>query len=387
MNAFLALVRKDILQYLGNRRALVMSLLAPVLIAAFFGSLFGSKSAGPADIPVALTDLDGSAASKQVVAALQAEPALKLRLLAAPQGQAEVQAGKVRAWITLPAGFGAQAGAALIGGGAKPDIALVFDPSQNTLVPLLRGLLAQHAMQVVGRNAFGGGAGQGSEGGPGLSLPFTLRETEAASDKADPGAGYNSYAHSFAGMGVQFILLLGVDIGIGLLTMRQLGLWKRLRAAPLSKLQLLGSRLASCALIAFAVFVFLFTVAIAGFGVRVQGSLPGLLLIMAAYGLMTASFGLMLAAIGRTPEATRGLAILATLLMVMVGGAWVPSFIFPPWLQTVSAFTPTHWAVEGLDAMSWRGLPFSAALLPTGALLGFTLLFGCFAMWRFSWDD
>jgi ABC-2 type transport system permease protein len=387
MTAFIALVRKDILQYLGNRRALVMSLVAPVLIAAFFGSLFGSKSAGPADIPVALTDLDGSAVSRQVVAALQAEPALKLSLLNATQAKGEVQAGHVRAWVTLPAGFGAQAGAALLGGSGKPEIELVFDPSQNTLVPLLRGLLAQHAMQVVGRNAFGGADAKAGAGGPGLSLPFTLRETEAAKDRLDRGAGYNSYAHSFAGMGVQFILLLGVDIGIGLLAMRQLGLWKRLRAAPLSKAQLLGSRMASCAVIAFGVFVFLFVVAIAGFGVRVQGSLPGLLMVMAAYGVMTATFGLMLAAIGRTPEATRGLAILATLLMVMVGGAWVPSFIFPPWLQTVSAFTPTHWAVEGLDAMSWRGLPFSAALLPTGALLGFALLFGGFALARFAWDD
>ena len=385
MTAFLALVRKDILQYLGNRRALVMSLIAPVLIAAFFGSLFGGKGVGPAHIPVALTDLDRSPASQEVVAALLAEPALELSLLTAAQGQAEVQAGKVRAWVTLPEGFGSQATAALFGG-PKPEVGLVFDPSQTTVVPLVRGLLAQHAMKAVGQRAFGGG-GKAGAGGPALSLPFTLRESEAINDTAGPGQGYNSYAHSFAGMGVQFILLLGVDIGIGLLTIRQLGLWKRLRAAPLSKAQLLGSRMASCALIAFAVFVFLFIVAIAGFGVRVQGSVLGLLLIMAAYGLMTASFGLMLAAIGRTPEATRGLAILATLLMVMVGGAWVPSFLFPPWLQTVSAFTPTHWAVEGLDAMSWRGLPFSAALRPTGALLGSAALFGGFALLRFSWDD
>jgi ABC-2 type transport system permease protein len=384
MTAFLALVRKDILQYLGNRRALVMSLVAPVLIAAFFGSLFGGKGAGPSNIPVALTDLDRSPASQEVVAALLAEPALQLTLLAAPQGQAEVQAGKVRAWVTLPEGFGKQATAALFGG-AKPEVGLVFDPSQSTVVPMLRGLLAQHAMKAVGQRAFGGD-GKAGAGGLALSLPFTLHETEATSD-AGPGKGYNSYAHAFAGMGVQFILLLGVDIGIGLLTMRQLGLWKRLRAAPLSKAQLLGSRMASCALIAFGVFVFLFIVAIAGFGVRIQGSVLGLLLIMAAYALFTASFGLMLAAIGRTPEATRGLAILATLLMVMVGGAWVPSFIFPPWLQTVSAFTPTHWAVEGLDAMSWRGLPFSASLLPTGTLLGFAALFGGFALLRFGWDE
>jgi hypothetical protein len=33
--------------------------------------------------------------------------------------------------------------------------------------------------------------------------------------------------------------------------------------------------------------------------------------------------------LGKTPEATRGLAIFATLIMVMFGGAWVPEFLFP----------------------------------------------------------
>jgi ABC-2 type transport system permease protein len=36
---------------------------------------------------------------------------------------------------------------------------------------------------------------------------------------------------------------------------------------------------------------------------------------------MTAAFGLMIAAPGKTLEATRGYSIMATLLMVMLGGA------------------------------------------------------------------
>ena len=43
---------------------------------------------------------------------------------------------------------------------------------------------------------------------------------------------------------------------------------------------------------------------------------------------MTAAFGLFIAALGGSPEATRGLAILATLLMVMLV-APAPSFLFP----------------------------------------------------------
>jgi ABC-2 type transport system permease protein len=227
-------------------------------------------------------------------------------------------------------------------------------------------------------------AGAASPARGGLGIPFSTRDEAAVSEL---GAQYNSYAHSFAGMGVQFILLMGVDMGVGLLLIRRMGLWKRLRAAPLSKAQLLGSRTASCALIGLIVFAVVYAAAMAFFGVRISGSVPGFVAVLVAFALLTSSFGLMVAALGRTPEATRGLAILATLLMVMLGGAWVPSFIFPPWLQTVSMWMPTHWAVDGLDAMTWRGLPLQAALLPVAAMLGFTLLFSAVALARFQWEE
>ena len=52
--------------------------------------------------------------------------------------------------------------------------------------------------------------------------------------------------------------------------------------------------------------------------------------------------------------------MMATLLLVMVGGAWVPAFVFPRWLQNASRYLPTRWAVDGLDGATWRGLPFDA---------------------------
>ena len=169
--------------------------------------------------------------------------------------------------------------------------------------------------------------------------------------------------------------------------MRRLGLWKRLRAAPLSRTRLLGSRIASTALIALIVFAVIYAVAFAVFKVRVDGSVIGFVAVLIAFALLTASFGLLIAALGKTPEATRGLAILATLLLVMLGGAWVPSFIFPAWLQTASLFVPTRWAIDGLDAMTWRGLGLGAAVLPVVAMLGFTALFGALAIWRFEWEE
>ena len=391
MTAFLALLRKDLVLHFSNRRSVVMSIAAPILIAAFFGSLFGGGDTKPVSIPVAIIDLDRSELSAKVVAALRADSALKVSDASQADAVALVNAGTVRASITLPAGFGAQAGAALFGAPEKPLVVLNYDPSQSMVLPLVRGLLAQHVMENVAQSVFGAtsGAASGATSGaasnrPAFSLPFATREVEAG---AKPEAHYNSYAHSFAGMGVQFILLMGVDMAVGLLTMRRLGLWKRLRAAPLSRTRLLGSRIASTALIALIVFAVIYAVAFAVFKVRVDGSVIGFIAVLIAFALLTASFGLLVAALGKTPEATRGLAILATLLLVMLGGAWVPSFIFPAWLQTASLFVPTRWAIDGLDAMTWRGLGLGAAVLPVVAMLGFTALFGALAIWRFEWEE
>lgn len=427
MNAFIALLRKDLVLYFSNRRAVIMSIAAPILIAAFFGSLFGGSDNKPANIPVAITDLDRSELSGKIVAAMRNDGALVVSEIGEAEALAQVKAGKQRASVTLPAGFGEQAGRAMFGAVAKPEIVLNYDPSQAMVLPMVRGLLAQHVMEHVSQSMFSGSGSlmkdmraqvttntelpaarrdelvtmfdsiarvqaapapasgaASAPAGPAFSVPFSTREVEASSK---PEIKYNSYAHSFAGMGVQFILLMGVDTAIGLLMMRRLGLWKRLRAAPLSRSKLLGSRIASCALIALIVFAVIYAVAMAVFKVRIEGSVPGFVAVLLAFSLLTASFGLLIAALGKTPEATRGLAILATLLLVMLGGAWVPSFVFPAWLQTLSLFVPTRWAIDGLDAMTWRGLPFDAALAPVGAMLAFTAVFAAIAINRFQWEE
>jgi ABC-2 type transport system permease protein len=102
---------------------------------------------------------------------------------------------------------------------------------------------------------------------------------------------------------------------------------------------------------------------------------------------MAAAFGLLVASIGQTPGGSRGVASLAVLLMVMLGGAWVPTFIFPAWLQQLTVVMPTRWAVDGLDAMTWRGLDGSAAVMPTIMLVGFAILFGTLALMRFRWEE
>jgi ABC-2 type transport system permease protein len=73
--------------------------------------------------------------------------------------------------------------------------------------------------------------------------------------------------------------------------------------------------------------------------------------------------------------------------MVMLGGAWVPSFVFPAWLQRVTLAIPARWAVDGLDATTWRGASLPATLPTIGVLLAFASLFGALAVARFRWEE
>jgi ABC-2 type transport system permease protein len=325
-------------------------------------------------------DLDRSEMTQRIVAAMKGDSTFDLREMAEPAAIEQVRAGKLRAAIVLPAGFGDAAPRALLRAGEKPAITVQVDPSQSVTLALVKGLLAQHVMQSIPGGASGAGPAI-----PRFEMPFTTEEREVTA--AGIERKYNGYAHSFAGMGVQFVLFMGIEMGVGLLLMRRMGLWKRLRAAPVSRRLLLGSRIVSGTAIATVLLSAIYAAGIAFFGVRVDGSWVGLVAIALAFALLTSTFGLLIASIGRTPEATRGLAILATLLLVMLGGAWVPTFVFPEWLQTATLVVPTRWAVDGLEAMTWRGLGLEAAAAPIGAMLAFSAAFAVIAIACFKWEE
>lgn len=427
ITSFRALVRKDILLFFVDRRALLMSFAIPIAIGSFFGYVLGGQvnREEASKIPVLTVDQDGSAISGEIVKRLSGEKALQVKSSTPADARAAVRKGSATVAMIIPPNFGREAGGAFFGPGAKPQIEVLYDPSHSAEQAMVSGILAGDVMQAVSKEMFTGQTGrqmaedslarlerssgisaadkkpledllrsvdqwnrqvdQNPLGGfsRGLTMPFTTHE-EAIT--ARQNVRYNGYAHAFAGMVVQFVLFLGIDVGVGLLQQRQRGLWKRFRAAPLSRGVLLGSRALSAAILAFFVVLVNFLFAAMVFGVRVEGSMAGFLGVSAAFALMTAGFGMLIATLGKTPEATRGLSIFATLIVVMLGGAWIPMFLFPQWLQKFTLVVPTRWAMDGLEAMTWRGLPLEASLAPIGILLAFGLGFGALAVARFRWE-
>ena len=426
----LAMMRKDLLLFFSDRRSVIVSFVVPIAIASFFGAVFagGGQNRQPARIAIAILDQDGSAISKAVLAGAATDKNLNVATPTEEEARESVRKGKTAVAVIIPKGFGDASGQAFFGSGEKPVLTLLHDPSRTIELAMVRGVMTQHVMEAVSKEMFGGDQGRqvidktlpqiqastsmsadrkrelvemlGSvqkyyrdrpaslaDGTPerrGITMPYTVNE-EAMT--AGSNIAYNGYAHSFAGMAIQFLLFAMANMGIDMLLERQRGLWARLRSAPVSKLTLLAGKTLSGTIISLAVLLVSFGFAMIVFGVRIQGSAIGFLGISLACALMASTFGLLVAALGNSPATARGVTTLAVLMMVMLGVAWVPTFIFPAWLQQFTMIVPVRWAVDGLDAMTWRGIGFSGALLPMLVLVGFAAVFAAVAASRFRWEE
>lgn len=428
MRQLLALVRLDLRLFFRDRRALLVIIGIPIGIASFIGFLTDDRNR-TSEFPrteVVLTDLDDSPLSRRLIRGFSSDTNFLTLVTNAEAARPLVLSGKWPTALQIPRGFGTNLLVSLLDTNRKPELTVLFDPSRKMEKTVLEGLLVPKLIRAVvgevsdpetAREFLRTGRtrldqmeglteadrqraqeglqraddwlatrkpGTASDGGVGtLRLPFSVR-SEAVTHQRRP---YNGYAHSFAGMSLQFVLMGMVDFAVNLLRERDTGIFRRLRAAPLSRGKLLLGKLLAQAVIALISLVACFAFVMSVFGVRIEGSWIGFLLLIASAPIMAATFGLMLAAVGGTPAGTRGISIALVLFLVMLGGAWFPSFLFPAWLQSVSRLTPIRWAVEGFDAVTWRGQELGDVLPTVAVLLGFAAVFGTIGWHRFRWNS
>lgn len=423
--AFAGLVRKDLLLFFNDKRSVIVGFVVPIAIASFFGSIFsGPSNRERARIAVIVVDEDRSAISRAIVSSAETDANLSVSAADEPTARDRVRRGTTPVAVIVPKGFGDAAGAAFFGNSEKPQLGIAYDPSRNTELAMVRGIFTEHVMHAVSQEMFGGAQGraylakvlpqleassmdprqkevlvqllqsvqrlydQPSSAPPvrtpGLTLPYTVREEPVTSG---PMVAYNGYAHSFAGMGIQFLLFAMANLGVEMLLERQRGLWRRLRSAPVSRFTLLAARVTSGAVISLLILFVCFAFAMAVFGVRIDGSVWGFAGVALACALMASTFGVLVAALGNTPATARGVTTLAVLMLVMLGGAWVPTFVFPAWLQRFTIIVPVRWAVDGLDAMTWRGIGAAGAVFPVIVLTAFAAVFAALAAFRFRWEE
>lgn len=377
MSALGALIKKDLLLFRKDRRALVVAFALPALIAFLFGFAFDKKRPAARPLETAIVDLDGSDGARRLAAALAADPKLSVRAMSLAEAEDRLQHQKVSVALVIPESFVADL-SATAGGGERPTLGLLVDPTAR-----LESAFAASEIEGIVFATLEAEVGAEAARCATADKPFAI----ASSSVRGRDLAFDMGAHALAGMGIQFILIGAVDLAVGLLTERERGLLRRLQAAPITRGTLVASRLVSGAIVALAILLSLYAFGAVAMGVGVRGSPLGFALVTVSFALMASALALLAATLGKTPQATRGISVAVILVLSMLSGGMVPASFFPAWVQKASLAFPTRWAIDGLDAMTWRGLGFVDALAPSGVLLATALVAAGFAAWRFRWND
>ena len=93
-----------------------------------------------------------------------------------------------------------------------------------------------------------------------------------------------------------------------------------------------------------------------------------------ATGLAATAFGLALGSIFNTPEQAAAFGSVSVIILAALGGIWVPVFVMPSIMQTISTFSPLNWGLEGFYTIFLRGGGIIAILPQVALLLAFCLV-------------
>lgn len=171
---------------------------------------------------------------------------------------------------------------------------------------------------------------------------------------------------------VQFgMIFLFVYAGSFIHEERRKGVLKRIRTAPVGFRQLFLSKLAGASTLGMLQAGLLLLIGRFAFGVYYGASLPGLVLLVAAYCVCVAAMGLCLGFAVKDHDKLIGVAIVSGLFMAAVSGCWWPLEIAPAWMQKAALVLPSGVALRGLHLLISYGRGFEEVVPHIAALAGF----------------
>jgi ABC-2 type transport system permease protein len=204
-----------------------------------------------------------------------------------------------------------------------------------------------------------------------------------ATDKVGEVQAENPSNYVIPGYLVMFVFFaaaLGAEI---IVRERQNHTLERLLASSVKRPSILGGIFTGSVIKGLVQIVIFWTVGILAFHVDLGLSPPGVIILSLLMVLMSSAFAVMLATFARTQRSAGSLAVITSLVLAPLGGCWWPSFLYPEWLQNIAKIAPHAWANEGFNKLMLFGADFGAAAPEMLALLGFTVIFGAIAVWRF----
>ena len=201
----------------------------------------------------------------------------------------------------------------------------------------------------------------------------------------DPTA--NGSEFTVPGMTTMFAFFLVGFIGFSFFAERQWNTWERLRASPATNAEILVGKVVPAIMMCLVQQITLFSAGYVLLGMRVRGSVLGVVLVSLALTMCLVSVGVLMAALLRTQQQLNAINNLGAMILAGISGALVPLSVLPAWARSVAPIAPQYWAMRGFRSTILDGGGVSSVLLPVAVLLAIGAACGTIALLRLRFDD
>ena len=100
----------------------------------------------------------------------------------------------------------------------------------------------------------------------------------------------------------------------------------------------------------------------------------GILLVACSVAMAATGYGVLIAVYFKTPQQALSFGSVSVVILSAIGGVWVPVYVMPEILQTLSRFSPMSWGLEAFNDLFLRQASIQSILPNVLRLTGFSLV-------------
>ncbi len=190
----------------------------------------------------------------------------------------------------------------------------------------------------------------------------------------------NSVQHNVPAWTIFAMFFIIIPLTGNIIKERDSGTYLRLRMMPGSEMNILGSKIFVYLAVCFIQFILMMSV---GMFVLPLLGLPALetgphkmalLILGLSTALAATGYGVMLGNLARTHEQAASFGSVSVIILAAIGGIFVPIFIMPELMKSISIISPLNWSLEGFQDILLRGYDMVEVLPHILLLLGFFVI-------------
>jgi len=399
---FLAL--KDLKLFATDRGALFFAILFPLLFITLFSIMGGDSEDPRLELHLVTQEAEGGL-SYQIIAAMETRDDLQLKpgepkivwLKDYDEARQMVEDKEIDGFLAFPADF---TEGVLMSYGAQLEVVADAEAINDraALYGLAQAIASRVGSQQVAANATIGLlveqgliSGEMADIGPAIQQLFSgqggiapgesliVYETEKVGEmEAESPSNW-----SLSGYLVMFVFFTAAMSAEHIVRERQNHTLERLLTGSARRQSILGGIFTGTAAKGLIQILIFWVVGILAFNTDLGLSPAAVIILSILMVIMSSAFGIMLATLVKTQRSAGSIAVLTSLALAPLGGCWWPLFILPKGMQALAKITPHGWANTGFNKLMLFGGDFSSVLPEMLALVGFAVLFGIIAIWRF----